>query len=355
MAKGQPVPSFDDVLRGVRTAAGGDFTIDEHEADKDGRGYGTICLSTRDYGNVGEETPGEEDIKAGRALIARIERECPNVRGTLETVDEWTNVEFSVHGEALGPRPPGPKARSELLMAFSERITEMGSAHGWRRDDNSRGEIRLVNGPKWDSPSFEVSLTVEHPVPPGGRRQEWSAESDKKWFLALELGDVQVELPTNSVTGSAVGKALETAYELSAGLEFSRVRFFVGLADGTPVWPKWKSEGERKRFGGVNLEKASSLGSLCERMAPGEFLWAQTSLGRRFLVDNEAFADLQARGILAAAGIVDRQNQDCSWSYAKVPVQFSRDWVSIQAAVNAATKLTAAAEQAPEKTLSKKL
>jgi hypothetical protein len=349
------VPSFDEVLRGVRTAAGGDFTIDEHEAEKDGRGYGTICLSTRDYGNVGEETPGAEDIKAGHALIARIERECPNVRGTLETVDEWTNVEFSVHGEVLGPRPPGPKARSELLMAFSERITEMGRTHGWRRDDNSRGEIRLVNGPEWDSPSFEVSLAVEYPVPPGGRRQEYSEESDKKWFLALQLGDVQVELPTNRATGRAVGKALEAAYELSAGLEFSRIRFFVGAANGTPVWPEWKSEGARKRFGGVDLERVSSLGSLCERMKPGEFLWAQTSSGRRFLVDNEAFADLQSRGTLAAAGLVDRQNQDCSWSYAKAPVQFSRDWASIQAAVNAATKLTAANEQTPETAHSNKI
>jgi hypothetical protein len=52
-----------------------------------------IMGSTRDNGNVGDETPGIEDMREGRQIKQKIEREWKDsVIVELDTTDEWTNV-----------------------------------------------------------------------------------------------------------------------------------------------------------------------------------------------------------------------------------------------------------------------
>lgn len=54
----------------------------------------SLYFATRANGDVGEERPGRADIEAARALREQVQREIPGVKGSIDTVDEWTNLSF---------------------------------------------------------------------------------------------------------------------------------------------------------------------------------------------------------------------------------------------------------------------
>jgi hypothetical protein len=50
-----------------------------------------LGLSTRDHGSVGDEEPGEQDIRNARSLRDVIKERFPDgFRYEIDTVDEWT-------------------------------------------------------------------------------------------------------------------------------------------------------------------------------------------------------------------------------------------------------------------------
>jgi len=53
---------------------------------------GTIILSSREYGDVGDESAGAEDIKEARRLIVLLRNEFPTVKVEGDIVDEWVMV-----------------------------------------------------------------------------------------------------------------------------------------------------------------------------------------------------------------------------------------------------------------------
>jgi hypothetical protein len=53
-----------------------------------------IMLDTRDNGNVGDETPGQEDVTEGRRLIKALRAAFPLHHCAFEIVDEWVHVDI---------------------------------------------------------------------------------------------------------------------------------------------------------------------------------------------------------------------------------------------------------------------
>lgn len=51
-----------------------------------------IFLSTRENGNVGSETPGRADIKEADRVQKILQKKFPELKFTLDTTDEWTNL-----------------------------------------------------------------------------------------------------------------------------------------------------------------------------------------------------------------------------------------------------------------------
>ena len=51
-----------------------------------------VILSTREHGNVGEETVGDEDIAEARRIITELKAKFPKAKIDAEAVDEWVTV-----------------------------------------------------------------------------------------------------------------------------------------------------------------------------------------------------------------------------------------------------------------------
>ena len=56
----------------------------------------TLSFSTREHGNVGEEEPGEEDIKAAHRVAGDIRHQYDVKNIEVSSVDEWVYLEFEV-------------------------------------------------------------------------------------------------------------------------------------------------------------------------------------------------------------------------------------------------------------------
>ncbi len=55
-----------------------------------------LSFSTREHGNVGEEEPGEEDIKAAHRVAGDIRHQYDVKNIEVSSVDEWVYLEFEV-------------------------------------------------------------------------------------------------------------------------------------------------------------------------------------------------------------------------------------------------------------------
>jgi len=56
----------------------------------------TLTFSTREHGNVGEEEPGEEDIRAAHRVAGDIRHQYDVKNIEVSSVDEWVYLEFEV-------------------------------------------------------------------------------------------------------------------------------------------------------------------------------------------------------------------------------------------------------------------
>ena len=55
-----------------------------------------LSFSTRENGNVGDETPGKEDFKKAHELAIDIKKSFDIVNVEISSVDEWVYLEFDV-------------------------------------------------------------------------------------------------------------------------------------------------------------------------------------------------------------------------------------------------------------------
>lgn len=84
-------PKLEATVATVKAAAGSTWFDCSEE-------YGTIELSTRRHGDVGEERAGEPDIKEGRRLFDLIRKvfKPADWDVTCETIDEWVHVSVRI-------------------------------------------------------------------------------------------------------------------------------------------------------------------------------------------------------------------------------------------------------------------
>lgn len=74
-----------------------DFIMDQRtwfEFDDAGDDY--IYLTTRENGDVGNETPGQADWREGQRLGKAIKQNFKNVKISLDYIDEWVNLEVRI-------------------------------------------------------------------------------------------------------------------------------------------------------------------------------------------------------------------------------------------------------------------
>lgn len=77
----------DSIINYIEKASG--FNHDET--------YGnTLTFSTREHGDVGEEEPGEQDIKMAHQIAGDIRHQYDVKNIEVSSVDEWVYLEFEV-------------------------------------------------------------------------------------------------------------------------------------------------------------------------------------------------------------------------------------------------------------------
>lgn len=66
------------------------FRFNQYTKDID-----TLIFTTRENGNVGEEEASDVDIEEGRKLRTLLKKEFPDLKVSMEVVDEWVDVNVS--------------------------------------------------------------------------------------------------------------------------------------------------------------------------------------------------------------------------------------------------------------------
>ena len=94
--------------------------------DLEESGPGKFECTTRDNGDVGEEEPGEEDIKSAHEACKQLKLKFPEAKISWETVDEWTEIliEFKVI-----PKYSHPETLEEL-QKIAHEISQKLQARG---------------------------------------------------------------------------------------------------------------------------------------------------------------------------------------------------------------------------------
>ena len=78
--------------------------------------------STRDNGDIENETPGQEDIREARRLQSLLEKQFSNVRANVEICEECTILEIFLYPRKIQARPP---TNLDLYQALAEMETEL--------------------------------------------------------------------------------------------------------------------------------------------------------------------------------------------------------------------------------------
>jgi len=81
-----------------------------------------VRLSTRANGDVGDETPGKEDIAEGRRVARELRKAFPEARVELETVDEWVDVTVDL---TAGEQPMRERSSRQFIARASSTRYEI--------------------------------------------------------------------------------------------------------------------------------------------------------------------------------------------------------------------------------------
>lgn len=226
MAKTFSIP---DTIENIRSAGA---RFDGHP-ELDGE---SLTFTTRDSGDVGDETPGEADLQAGRTLIRSVEAANPNVRGVLGTVDEWTNVTFRAYDQAVPPRPPSHKEMLAALETAGGLLAEKTKDHGFSVRWSSTGREMFAEWkdpePKSRGACASVSLSFDGGKPDNVLDGNQPADiKSLSWALTLNVGRHKVSLPT--LDKKDINAALGDLSKTTDGLkDLFPLAYFVAKSDG---------------------------------------------------------------------------------------------------------------------------
>lgn len=83
-------PTSKEIKALLDTCGASQFTLDE-ETNEPGQDI-VFLFGTRDNGDVGEETAGEEDILSAKTARPVLKDAYPDAKVTWETLDEWVHI-----------------------------------------------------------------------------------------------------------------------------------------------------------------------------------------------------------------------------------------------------------------------
>lgn len=67
----------------------------------DDEGPHEFSYSSREYGSVGDEEPGEEDIREARRLAALVRSAFDSLKITVDVIDEWVSITVRAASKSL--------------------------------------------------------------------------------------------------------------------------------------------------------------------------------------------------------------------------------------------------------------
>lgn len=113
-----------------------------------------ILLKTRENGNVGDEEPGDKDITEAERVQKLIKKKFPDLRVSIEEVDEW------VHLNILVPFVPEyrykfQKADPETGSGFTETFDTF--------DDMLKKRKTFVGGVNWKDVKKKLDKITNYP------------------------------------------------------------------------------------------------------------------------------------------------------------------------------------------------
>ena len=113
-----------------------------------------ILLQTREDGSVGDETPGNEDIKEAGRVQKLIKKKFPDLRVEIEEVDEWVHLNIwppKVHEYRYRYQKADPKTGS----GFSEDFNTF--------DEMLKKRKTFVEGVNWKDVKKKLDKITEYP------------------------------------------------------------------------------------------------------------------------------------------------------------------------------------------------
>ena len=113
-----------------------------------------ILLQTREDGSVGDETPGNEDIKEAGRVQKLIKKKFPDLRVEIEEVDEWVHLNIwppKVHEYRYRYQKSDPNSGS----GFSEDFDTF--------DDMLKKRKTFVKGVNWKDVKKKLDKITEYP------------------------------------------------------------------------------------------------------------------------------------------------------------------------------------------------
>jgi len=139
----------------------------------------SICVSTRDGGDIGAETPGTDDIKRATRLGQELEARWSNVYWVVDTCDEWTSLDITWYPRRL---PTPPPSLEKVVTAFA-KLMEGTMPLGWsgRPSTSSRASYYFTRPNKKSRIGLDSICVTACVHPPGRAPQE-------PWHLVIQVG-----------------------------------------------------------------------------------------------------------------------------------------------------------------------
>lgn len=288
------IAEFPEVLQVARRAAACAFGEPDEVLPPDKGNPGRICFCTRDGGNVADETPGENDIRQARKIAIGLEHSFPNVRCSVSTCDEWTDLEVRVHSRRVATRPPTRRQMREALYAQKDRIKQIVMGFGWYGIQDYIVEappavLCIKRGKEWDSPLVWMSIEIL-----GG------GDDIAMWRAVVRLGNIAAEMPNMDFSQTAMSGAIDRAFAASQGLDYAWVRFYLAASDGRPDSPAHLR----------SCALPSSIPDLIKARAEGQILWCLLPSGDRKPLDSRLFARMEEAGVFDPLTREERADMD---------------------------------------------
>jgi len=199
-------------IKSTRTWFSTDTTSDSNQR------FQRWSYSTRDNGDIENETPGQEDIREARRLQSLLESQFNNVRANVETSEEWTSLEISLYPRKIQARPPTNLNLYQALAKIKNQLmTRLERTGRWNKTNPpphlpSTGFAAVIFTDPNAKESIEFTIQVHK-------------QDEIAWTLFLFADDTKA--PLKKLTPKALIEALDVLETVTDGFFQTRKPTFL--------------------------------------------------------------------------------------------------------------------------------